>query len=273
MKQAKTISIETVMSSFFKSQDWINRTLTIGGAGILMLVGFYALQFMLILFAVVPIIGVLAVVLFTVVALALAILLSGYAQGYKIEYAEAIQKNKEVSLVKVFASFRERFETGIRVSLANLIYSLPGVILIAIAYTVMIALVVVSEGSNEFTAAHAGVALIFYALLFAGLFLNFVVMAVFHPAILANYIKHRSFKRAVNFNEVWEFVLKHKMNLLIFVLVHVLGYIGMMVALFVSAISIFLCVGFLLVPLTYVLGIVYLFHLQPTAIGEMLKAE
>lgn len=274
MAKQKQIDVEKAIRSFIDLPDWQERTLVLGG----LMFGLMLLYILLFISSLIPLIGFVAICLLVFVFPILAIFVNFYIDGYKLELVDALVKGKSMQTVPVSDNYSDRIFAGAKLGVANLFYNIPLIILYVVGYFLFFAPILLlaasSSTGNEGTEAVAAVSflgstILFYVFILIGWVWQMFQTFVIYPVMFIMYRKERSLGAAVKVGGLMSFVRNNAMSILLYTLI-MFGFslvFGIIIS--VSAFTVFLCVGIVLLPIVFALGMSYSIHLQAELLAQM----
>ncbi|MFQ5493661.1 MAG: DUF4013 domain-containing protein [Candidatus Dojkabacteria bacterium] len=286
MKKGESIDIGASITHFFELKDWVNRTLFIGGfLAIIIAVSF----FMSFLF-IIPIIGWIIGCFLTVVVIIGSLLYAAYLEGYKLELIKAISTGKSMETVSIAANYSMRFKKGAILMLANFIYVLPIVLLYVIGFGLMFAPLILTgtstasdvlmDDTSGAAAADAvgGTAIIFssllfYLIIFIGIIYQMLQQYMIYPPMIIQYVKKGTFGSMFEWGVMWEFMKNNWVNMLIYAVLTFGAGIVLWFANMIGVFTLLICIGFILLPIIWAVGTVYILHLQAHMLGQMARGS
>jgi len=267
----------TIFSEFFQLKDWKQRSLYIGG--------FYLILFSLwILFNVVFFISgstglneliVLILYFFAQTPLVLISLYSLYLYGYQIELVNFMLEDKPIENLNFFVNYQTRIKQGFKYFLSLGVYNIPPFVIMITGYAFI--MIFVMQSSNSIFVEPGVPYFPIVGLILSGIFilggivLQLLVQFVINPLIAARFINTKNIISTIDFAEVRRDARLHMSDLF---LIGLIMYILQMVysfALYISLITVFICIGLFLFPLIMIVGAVYSLHFRARMIANLSK--
>jgi hypothetical protein len=279
MKKNKIIDIAESLQFFFKLPDWKERILWLGGAScVALLVYFLAFAFFLI-----PIIGWICGCFLIVAVGIFHFLFWIYVLGYQFEIIKAVASGEELTTVKPNEDYSERLRHGFRIFLGNLIQNVPTLILYLLSYALFFIptiLLAATQDSNNSSFDLASTFLAFIAIFgmligYIPMFLAWIYMMFqqffMYPAAIFSYYREEKISAMLRFKEIWTFIKANWINLLLYLaIIFGIGIVMYMLGT-ISFFLIFLCIGIILAPLIWALGMTVIIHVQAHMLGQICK--
>ncbi|KXK27084.1 MAG: hypothetical protein TR69_WS6001001110 [candidate division WS6 bacterium OLB20] len=273
VKKHKDIDLGRSLKSFFELPDWQERTLFIGG----LFVGLMLLYVLFLVTMFIPLIGIIASCCFLVMFPLVSMAVNFYVDGYRTELTDALVAGKTADSVRVSGNYQERIITGFKLGVSNLIYNIPLILLYVVGYVMLIAPVfAVSIGSaaNDELSGLAmltllSTTLMFYVFILIGWFWQIVQMYLIYPVMFIFFRKERSIRDALRVRKMVSFVRNNYMNVLIYSLVMLGIALLFGMAMMVSVLLVFLCIGIIIAPVVFAVGTTYTIHLQADMLAQM----
>ncbi|MBU0975902.1 MAG: DUF4013 domain-containing protein [Patescibacteria group bacterium] len=275
MANKQTIDIERSLKGFFELPDWMERSLMLGGSYAVL----YIIYFFLIIILIIPfigwVIGCCGFIFIIIAALAMWI----YTIGYKYELIKAEMLGTPYTKIKVFENFNERFQHGAKIFVANLVYSIPTIILYVIGYALMFLpmgmLGSLGSSDNDYLGfmAFPSMFLMLLGYVPIGIAVIYQMFQSFFitPSITAMYAKEQSISAMLQFGKVWIFIKENFINLLLLLALTMgTGFI-IYFASMISSFLILLCIGIILLPAVFAIGLTFIIHMQASIIGQICK--
>ena len=275
----KSLDFSKSISFFFQLKDWQNRSLFFGG----ILVAAIIVYLLLVLVMMIPVLGIVLYCVGLAVMAVLAFLFVFYMNGYKVLVAQAVFNNKSVEDIKVAVDWVERITLGFKLSMANLVYFIPTYFIYFLGFLVMFLPLLLtpstrnSYGSYTYNDQAAGIFLVSMLLYYCFLCIAWVIQIVTEyfvfPLQFAVFLKDQKFSTAVSPKELRKFWKSNSKNILILGLLLFAMSIAFIIVVGVSALTVFLCVGIILLPVVYAVGFTYMLHLQAHLVGQLAKHD
>lgn len=266
----QNIDISKAFSHFFEQKDWKDRALSIS----LTYGGFNLLYCLASIFMIVPFLGIVCL---PIICLAIPVFIaaSAWFYGYAVEVAESVANHKH-DLLPIKAHTLERFKVGGKFLIGTLVYGIPFILLSVIGVILLVfGINILDQSGHDFNSSQLiGIILILLSvILFLITFVGYIVFFIALPAILREFIKHRSISSIFDFNSIYKYIRTNFTNVLIisgifFVCTIVLSFLSSF-----AQFTLFICIGVIVIPLVTGAGTLYLMDVYGVLIGEMMKAE
>jgi len=278
----KSLDFSKSLEYFFQLKDWQNRSMFFGG----ILVASIVVYMFLILSMLIPVIGIFIYCAGIVVMALLAILFVFYMNGYKVLVAQAVMNHKSVEEIKVAADWGARISVGFKLAMANLVYYLPTYFIYFLGFLIMFVPLLLNPTNRTSSYSYNGVGyddqqfglfmvatIIYYCLLCIAWVVQMVTEYFVFPMQMAVFLKDQKFSTAVSPSGLINFWKRNSKNILLLGLLLFAMSIAFIIVVGVSVLTLFLCVGIILLPVVYAVGFTYMLHLQAHLVGQLAKHD
>lgn len=272
MKKQNNLDIAAAIKHFFELPDWKQRSLYFGGAYLIAVVVYIIAIFLFMI----PLVGCFIGFGLILLVFIYFILFTLFIQGYMYDLVKVIAKDEDPQSVLLLDKYKERIKHGFKITLANLVYFLPIIILNIVAYGLIFLILPLLESSNFDVSVVAG---LWMGLSMIGMYVIMGVSFIYqmlqvffvYPASLYIYFSEGTLKAMLDIPRVWKFIKDNVFNLLI-VSAIIFGA-GMMFyfASFIAGVLIFLCIGIILVPIVYGIGGTWILHTYSHLLGQLFR--
>lgn len=279
MTQKVKIDVQKSIEYFFKLPDWKMRAAVIGGVPMLWMVA-YLMVWVLFM---IPFIGWILAIILIIVSIVLAVGFTFYLFGYKYDLMKSIVKQEKAPKLE-FKDFNQdimpRVKHGFTLWVSQVAYYLPVIFLYVVGYVAMFIPIFLARptvhvyydpSSTGAPAASLVGMLIFFVFFGVAALAQLFVQFCLEPYIYFQYYQEQSFSSVFNFKGIWPFVKQNVEPLIIYVaLTFGFAFVFSMAAMLTS-LTIFLCIGVILLPIVYAVGIAYFIHMQANILGQMIR--
>lgn len=279
----KDIDISKSLRHFFDLKDWQARAVFFGGVYVLIFVASFALTFISFFVRIIPIVGWILSCFFSLAPAVFSFVFYLYVEGYRVDVIKAVASKQSVEAVAYNADYIRRVKAGVKIFLANLVYYLPLMVIVVIAFffmfgsTFLVATTTPSDyssGARDSVSAVGafgvlGTSLLFYAVIFLGIIYQTIVTYIINPPMYVFFSRKGTVRSMLQFGGIWLFIKKNWMNMLIYAAITFgVAFVSGMLLL-VSVFSIIVCIGIILFPVVYALTTTYIIHLQADMLGQL----
>lgn len=263
-----------VLFSFFKLSDWKERAFMVGG---LHLLGVLIYILAIILFFI-PIIGWAIAFIILMLLPFLIMVVNFLIDGYKLELIEASRKGHSHKKIPFNNNYMPRIKQGFYVGIANLVYNLPIIIVYFFSIALLFSpvfLLMSSAGTSNETQEVLGVfgvfgsMIVFYILIFAIYIYQLLYSIFIYPVMFLLYSRKNSLREALDIKAVFSFLKNNFLNICLYALITVVVSFVFGFLLSISFFLIFLCIGFVVAPVVFAVGLTYLVHLQAELTAQL----
>lgn len=269
-KKSENIDFVAALRFFFDLPDWQTRSKEFALLYIAMLVGTFIVYILASIIFIIPILGwIVGSVMFLALFLG-SIAFNLYILGYKLEVADAVSKGGDISEVKVLGNWKGRIMNVLGLGVAQLIYTVPVIILYVIALFALFGFIATAEATNADAYAVPGI-VIFYGIIFLAGIVQFLIQTFIYPVMHVLYLEDKSIVNIMNPTKIWNFLVDNLFNILLYIAAMLLASFVIGIASLIAMITVLVCIGIILYPAVIVVGQVYSVHMQAYIFGQMAK--
>lgn len=264
------IDFEALFKNFFELSDWKDRTFKLAGLGLVVMVLTFIIIGISMLFFFIPIVGF---IFFLLAIPAVVLLYFGYIAymgGYEIDLILAMRNGKPVTSVVPLDKYKQRIGRGLRVLAASALYLAPAyAITTGFSFFTSILSAGAGEMSEEFGGLIGVITLMFIPIYILVIIYELLVSFLLIPVITAEYSRTLSFKSMLNFSRIFAFIRNNVKDVLWVALVLYLFSLIVGIVIGFSFLTIFLCIGIIVMPIVVGIGYVYLIHVRADVLSKL----
>lgn len=270
------ININQIFTEFFQLRDWKARSFGIGGIYLLIVTLGVMVTTMVFLFGLGEILLAFLLMFISILFLFVVLFLfQFYLAGYKLDLIKVMQKNEEVESVGYLTDFTSRVTQGFKLNMSLWAYILiPTLIILVGSLVSSLSTPFVDATSNSFGAEYWFFLITANSISAFGTFLQFLTRLLIYPLVTARFVNNDyRIADSINMSQVLNTLRSNIKELLVVGGLIFLAQTIVMVAIYMSAFFILLCLGLFLFPIAVAVGTVYIQHFEARMVTSMLNSS